>query len=87
MSLPRDGVGTATGAEFFVCVGDQPALDFGGLRNADGQGFAAFGRVVSGMEVVRRIWTSDASGPSTDPYTAGQMLRGPVAILGAHRAT
>lgn len=40
---------------FFLCVGDQPELDFGGKRNPDGQGFAAFGHVVEGMEVVRRI--------------------------------
>ena len=42
-------------ADFFICIGEQPALDFGGLRNPDGQGFAAFGQVTAGMEVVRRI--------------------------------
>jgi peptidyl-prolyl cis-trans isomerase A (cyclophilin A) len=42
-------------ADFFICIGDQPSLDFGGMRNPDGQGFAAFGRVTQGMEVVRRI--------------------------------
>lgn len=42
-------------SEFFICVGDQPELDFGGRRNPDGQGFAAFGRVSKGMEVVRAI--------------------------------
>ncbi len=41
--------------EFFICVGDQPELDFGGQRNPDGQGFAAFGQVISGMDVVRSI--------------------------------
>lgn len=41
--------------EFFICVGDQPELDFGGKRNSDGQGFAAFGQVVNGMDVVRNI--------------------------------
>ncbi|MEZ4499991.1 MAG: peptidylprolyl isomerase [Thermomicrobiales bacterium] len=41
--------------EFFLCVGDQPELDFGGRRNPDGQGFAAFGRVIEGMDVVRAI--------------------------------
>jgi peptidyl-prolyl cis-trans isomerase A (cyclophilin A) len=40
---------------FFICIGDQPSLDHGGARNADGQGFAVFGRVVSGMDVVRAI--------------------------------
>lgn len=45
----------AAGA-FFICLGDQPQLDFGGARYADGLGFAAFGRVVEGMDVVERIW-------------------------------
>lgn len=54
ISMARSGPDTAT-SDFFICIGDQPTLDFGGARNADGQGFAAFGRVVSGMDVVRRI--------------------------------
>lgn len=54
LSMARMEPGTAS-TEFFICVGDQPELDFGGKRNADGQGFAAFGQVVSGMEVVRKI--------------------------------
>jgi peptidyl-prolyl cis-trans isomerase A (cyclophilin A) len=54
ISMSRDGPDTAQ-AGFFFCVGDQPSLDFGGKRNPDGQGFAAFGRVVSGMDVVRAI--------------------------------
>ena len=83
ISLPRDKVGSATGAEFFICIGDQPALDFGGRRNPDGQGFAAFGRVMSGMEVVRAVWHADARGASPDAYTAGQMLTAPVMILSA----
>ena len=86
VSLPRDGVGSASGAEFFVCIGDQPALDFGGARQADGQGFAAFARVVRGMDLVRAIWRMDAGGASPDAYTAGQMLRHPVRILSARRA-
>ena len=86
VSLPRDAVGSASGAEFFICIGDQPALDFGGGRNADGQGFAAFGRVVSGMDLVRAIWHMDAGGPSPDAYTAGQMLLGPVPIIRARRS-
>ena len=54
VSMARNGPDTAT-SEFFICVGEQPELDFGGRRNPDGQGFAAFGRVVTGMEVVRLI--------------------------------
>src|SRR5437763_17056789 len=45
LSMARDGPDTAT-SDFFICIGDQPELDFGGKRNPDGQGFAAFGRVV-----------------------------------------
>ena len=43
------------GSEIFICVNAQPELDFGGKRNPDGQGFAAFGKVVSGMDIVRAI--------------------------------
>jgi peptidyl-prolyl cis-trans isomerase A (cyclophilin A) len=59
ISMARSGPDTAT-SSFFFCVGPQPELDFGGKRNKDGQGFAAFGRIVSGMEVVRRIHKSPA---------------------------
>ena len=54
ISMARNKPGSAS-TEFFICVGDQPALDFGGERNPDGQGFAAFGKVVRGMDVVRAI--------------------------------
>lgn len=54
VSMARNEPGTAS-TEFFICIGKQPELDFGGRRNPDGAGFAAFGKVVSGMEVVRRI--------------------------------
>ncbi len=54
ISLARSEPGTAT-SEFFICVGDQPAYDFGGAANADKQGFAAFGKVIKGMEYVRQI--------------------------------
>jgi peptidyl-prolyl cis-trans isomerase A (cyclophilin A) len=51
ISMARRAPGTAT-SEFFICIGDQPELDFGGHRNPDGQGFAAFGQVVDGMDVL-----------------------------------
>jgi len=54
ISMARSEPGTAT-SEFFICVGDQPELDFGGKRNPDGQGFAAFGKIKKGMDVVKRI--------------------------------
>jgi peptidyl-prolyl cis-trans isomerase A (cyclophilin A) len=62
---------------FFICINDQPELDFGGKRNPDGQGFGAFGRVVRGMDVVRRIQMS--------PNTDAQNLTPPVAIVSAKR--
>lgn len=75
ISMARAEPGTAS-SEIFICVGDQPELDFGGRRNSDGQGFAAFGSVVKGMEVVRAIHRQPAN---------GQMLTTPVKILGIKR--
>jgi peptidyl-prolyl cis-trans isomerase A (cyclophilin A) len=75
LSMARAEPDTAT-SDFFLCVGDQPSLDFGGARNPDGQGFAAFGRVVRGMEVVRQIQAAPAQ---------GQVLTPPIAILSARR--
>ncbi|MCB2207688.1 MAG: peptidylprolyl isomerase [Bacteroidetes bacterium] len=54
ISMARMEPGTAND-DFFICVGDQPELDFGGKRNPDGLGFAAFGKVVKGMDVVHKI--------------------------------
>lgn len=54
LSLARLEPGTAT-TEFFICIGNQSGLDFGGENNPDGQGYAAFGKVVKGMDVVNRI--------------------------------
>ena len=56
---------TATG-DFFICIGDQPELDFGGKRNPDGQGFAAFGKVVKGMDVVKMIKPRFRQRPGAD---------------------
>ncbi len=66
ISMARDGPDTAT-SDFFICIGDQPELDFGGKRNPDGQGFAAFGRVVKGMDVVKKIQAAPAEGQSLKP--------------------
>jgi len=84
ISMARDAVGTAS-TEFFICIGDQPGLDHGQPRNADMQGFAAFGRVVSGMDVVRRINGLSADAPSYSEYTAGQILSDPVPITSVTR--
>ena len=75
VSMARAAPGSAT-SSFFICVNDQPELDFGGRRNPDRQGFAAFGRVLEGMDVVRRIQERPAS---------GQRLTPPVRILSVRR--
>lgn len=54
ISMARGDPDSAS-SEFFICIGDQPELNDGGERNPDGRGFAAFGRVVQGMDVVREI--------------------------------
>ena len=66
ISMARGGPDTAT-SSFFFCIGDQPSLDFGGNRNADGQGFAAFGQVVSGAEVIRKIQLQPTEGQRLEP--------------------
>jgi peptidyl-prolyl cis-trans isomerase A (cyclophilin A) len=70
VSMARGAPESATHS-FFICIGDQPSLDFGGKRNPDGQGFAAFGKVVTGMDVVRKIQSG---------VTNGQRLVEPVVI-------
>ncbi|MBK7596290.1 MAG: peptidylprolyl isomerase [Gemmatimonadetes bacterium] len=76
LSMARSGPNSATSA-FFITIGAQPALDEGGHRNLDGQGFAVFGRVTSGMDVVRMIQQA----PHTD-----QNLTPPIVIRGIRRA-
>jgi peptidyl-prolyl cis-trans isomerase A (cyclophilin A) len=66
ISMARDGPDTAT-SDFFICIGDQPELDFRGKRNPDGQGFAAFGRVIKGMDVVRTIQAGAANDQTLNP--------------------
>ncbi|NKB90408.1 MAG: peptidylprolyl isomerase [Acidobacteria bacterium] len=71
--------GTATDSghsDFFICINDQPALDHGGARHPDGQGFAAFGRVIEGRDVVRAIQARP---------TERERLSAPVTILQMRR--
>ena len=72
LSMARDGPDTAS-SDFFICINDQHSLDFGGKRNRDGQGFAVFGRVTKGMDIVRRI--------QAQPTDGKQALKPPVKIL------
>jgi peptidyl-prolyl cis-trans isomerase A (cyclophilin A) len=85
VSMARGGVGTAS-TELFICIGDQPALDFGAMRNPDGQGFAVFGRVTGGMDVVKAIHTQPADTPTESAYMAGQILEQPVEIISVRRS-
>ena len=75
LSMARGGPNTATD-NFFITIGEQPALDFGGHRNPDGQGFAAFGVITSGREVVRAI---------QEQAVNGQALMTPVTIISVER--
>ncbi len=54
ISMARAKPATAT-SSFFICINDQPSLDFGGKRNPDWQGFSAFGKVITGMDTVKKI--------------------------------
>jgi peptidyl-prolyl cis-trans isomerase A (cyclophilin A) len=76
ISMARGQPDSATSG-WFICINDQPSLDFGGARNPDGQGFAAFGRVVRGMDVVRKIQHA--------PNTDAQRLTPPIKIIKASR--
>ncbi len=77
ISMARDTPNSAQ-CDFFICIGKQPELDFGGKRNPDGKGFTAFGRVIQGMEVVKLI----QKGQEND-----QMLLKPITINTIRRAT
>ncbi|MDF2191180.1 peptidylprolyl isomerase [Paraflavitalea sp. CAU 1676] len=66
ISLARLEPGTAN-TEFFICIGDQPGFDFGGENNPDKQGYAAFGRVIKGMDIVRRIYNMPEEDQRFDP--------------------
>ena len=80
ISMARDRPGTAT-ADFFITVGPLPSLD----AHPGDEGFAAFGRVLSGMDVVRRILAMPVSATQGPAVMRGQMLAPPVRILTARR--
>lgn len=69
ISLARLAPGTA-GTEFFICIGKQPGLDYGGENIADKQGYATFGKVVRGMDVVRKIYRQNENDQYFDPPVA-----------------
>jgi peptidyl-prolyl cis-trans isomerase A (cyclophilin A) len=77
ISMARGNTADSASSDFFLCVGANPALDFGGARAADGQGFAAFGRVIRGMDVVRKIQSAQTNDR--------EQLIEPVTIVRVHR--
>ncbi|MCX6901956.1 MAG: zinc-dependent peptidase [Verrucomicrobia bacterium] len=81
LSMARDGPDTAQDS-FSIVIGDQPEMDFGGRRNPDGQGFAVFGRVVTGMDAVKRIHQAHTG--MSGPYKT-ETLEPPIRILKAYR--
>lgn len=66
LSMARLEPGTA-GTEFFICIGNQPGFDYGGANNTDGQGYAAFGKVIKGMRVVNTIYNRPENDQSFTP--------------------
>jgi len=83
VSMARSAAVDSATSDFFVCVTDTPELDYGGHRNADGQGFAAFGHVVSGMDVIRKIQSSPID--ENAQGSARQTLTPAVRIVKAYR--
>lgn len=55
VSAARFDLGELYGS-FFICLRDEPELDYGGGRQPDGQGFAAFGHIAEGFQTVERIF-------------------------------
>lgn len=82
VSMGRLEPGTSH-SEIFICINDQPELNFGGKRYTDGQGFAAFAQVTEGMDVVRAIQQLPSGGDH--PPIQGQSLIEPVKILEVKR--
>jgi peptidyl-prolyl cis-trans isomerase A (cyclophilin A) len=85
VSMARYDPGTAT-TEFFICIGDIVSLDADPSQPGDNQGFAAFGRVVDGMDTARAILASPVSATAGEGAMKGQMLEPEVAIVSARRA-
>lgn len=85
VSIARNAPGTAT-SDFFICVGDAAYLDADPAAPGDNAGFAAFGKVVEGMDVVRKIINLPTPGVAVNPVMKGQILEPPVPILSARRA-
>ena len=85
ISMARAAPGSAN-ADFFITVGDLVSMDADPRQPGDNQGFAVFGRVVEGMDVVRRILAAPTSPTAGEGAMKGQMLAPPIRIVRARRA-
>lgn len=85
ISLARNAPGTAT-SDFFICVGPSSYLDAKPEDSGDNEGFAVFGQVVAGMDVVKKILALPTDAPARNPAMQGQMLSPPVTIVTMRRA-
>jgi len=86
VSMARYAPGTATG-DFFISVGPTPSYDAGRANAIDADGFAVFGQVVEGMEIVRSILVAPTSPTEGDGFMRGQMLEPRIVIVSARRET
>ena len=84
ISMARNAPGTAT-CDFFICATPQPYLDAQPGGKGDNEGFAAFGGVVQGLDVVKKILALKADGPALYPAMKGQMLDPVVQIVSMKR--
>ena len=85
ISMANSGAGTAK-ADFFILLSDMPGLDANG-PGGDATGFAAFGHVVEGMDVVKKIFDSPVSPTLGAGAMKGQMLEPKIKIIKAARLT
>ncbi|ATE63026.1 peptidylprolyl isomerase [Rhizorhabdus dicambivorans] len=86
ISMARNAPGTAT-CDFFIIVGDMTYMDANPSAPGDNQGYAVFGHVVEGMDVVKKILAAPRSPTAGVGVMKGQMLAAPVKIVTARRAT
>ena len=85
VSIAREEPGTGSAAYFFINIGNNNFLDEGGERNPDGAGYATFGKVVKGMDIIKSIQAMEANGATEEEVVKGQFLTKPVIIVKAYR--
>lgn len=84
VSMARGELGSAR-SDFFISIGALTSLDADPTKPGDNQGFAVFGRVVEGMDVVRRIMAAPTSATKGEGVMRGQMIAAPIRIISARR--